>query len=57
MRKRKTQVRLPKFIAMVEHQIQFPTFWMVCMMMMMTITVVAAVAGYVVDVILAYYKR
>lgn len=57
MRKRKTQVCLPKFIAMVEHQIQFPTFWMVCMMMMMTITVVAAVAGYVVDVILAYYKR
>ena len=42
---------------MVEHQIQFPTFRMVCIMMIMTITVVAVVDGYVVDVILAYYKR
>ena len=42
---------------MVEHHIQFPTFQMVCMMMIMTITVVAGVVGYVVDVILAYYKR
>lgn len=42
---------------MVEHQIQFPAFRMVCMMMIMTITVVAVVVGYVVDVILACYER